>query len=117
VHVRFHQILPTTAESNPIWLILTGKDALQERELNFLGTVGSKIKSGKFVRSLFKKANIDLGQRTYINYDAADKFRLNRTLQATKGMGWVDSSRFNSVINEIKNFSGKKYFSGSDWLF
>lgn len=97
-YINYHRIDAGKKNINDIHLILTGKEALQ------LNRSSGKEK-GQFIRKLFAKANVDLGDRNKIEYDCVPKFPENDSVSFRErhGLAWYEAARANYAIKEAKD--------------
>lgn len=96
-YINYHEIDSSTKTSNKIHLILTGKEAVKLSQ-------GTKKENGQFIRSLFKKADIDLEDRSFIAYNYVTKYPEDSPIGFKKkyGLCWYEQERVNEVIKDAK---------------
>lgn len=101
VYVRFHKIaMGEKPQDGPVYMILTGKEAVQDYSLK------TNQERGMFIRKLLKKGNISLEDRNKISYNFTDKIEPDKEYMKKHGLAWIDASRANFVIKEAKRDAG-----------
>lgn len=96
IYVNYHRINSNAKELSDLYLILTGKEAMQLSQ-------GTKKEKGQFIRSLFKKSNININNRNTILYNCATIYpEASKNFNKKHGLTWYELARANSIIKCAK---------------